>query len=65
MFFAKVFYEHTEYMANSKIFEELMVIHAESQTEAEAKIEAHFEGMCSAYSVNYYVRSIEFFTVLK
>ena len=62
MFFAKVFYE---LLSDTKVFEDLMVIHAESETEAEAKVEAHFEAKCSSYSVNYYVRSIEFFTVLK
>ena len=40
MFFAKVFYE---LLSDTKVFEDLMVIHAESVTEAEAKVEAHFE----------------------
>ena len=57
MFFAKVFYERSD----TKVFEDLMVIHAESETEAEAKVEAHFEAKCSSY----YVLRIEFFTILK
>ena len=66
MFFAKVFYERSEYMVDgSKVFEELMVIHAESVTEAEAKVEAHFEAKCRSYDVHYYVLRIEFFTILK
>ena len=69
MFFAKVFYNRTDYVDGFKVFEDLMVIHAESETEAEAKVEAHFEAKCSSYDVHYYVRyyvrSIEFFTVLK
>ncbi len=66
MFFAKVIYARSEYMVDgSKVYEELMVIHADSEAEAEAKVEAHFEAKCSSYSVNYYVRSVEFFTVLK
>jgi hypothetical protein len=59
LFLAKVSFVRTHYLDTAEELIESFIVRAKNETDAQAKVEKHFESMDSAYSVNHRVRNCD------